>query len=167
MFSPFLQAYFHQQSTRPDTVGLALHDSPVGIASWLVEKYRMWSDCAGDVESVWSKDDLLDHVALYHLTGTITSSMRLYYHTAHPLGQSMLARLQSWDVKVPTAVAMFPAELGRAPRKWLEHYFNIKVSHANSSRTSRSTTPPRAAGWCCVFDLTCCVVSASVCCMCF
>ena len=71
-----MQAYFHQQSTRPDTVGLALHDSPVGIASWLVEKYRMWSDCAADVESVWSKDDLLDHVALYHLTGTITSSMR-------------------------------------------------------------------------------------------
>lgn len=135
----FVQAYFHQQSTRPDTVGLALHDSPVGLASWLVEKYRMWSDCAGDVESVWSKDDLLDHIALYHLTNTITTSMRLYYHTAHPVGDSMLTRLQSWDVKVPTAVAMFPAELGRAPRKWLEHYFNIQVSHTATVTLTEAT----------------------------
>lgn len=140
----------------------------MGIASWLVEKYRMWSDCAGDVESVWSKDDLLDHVALYHLTGTITSSMRLYYHTAHPIGQSMLARLQSWDVKVPTAVAMFPAELGRAPRKWLEHYFNIKVSHATT--TGPAGAPPHPALQIYVVlvaHLTSCVMAASVCCLCF
>ena len=67
------------QSTRPDTLAAALTDSPSGLAAWLVEKYRAWSDCGGDVESRFSKDTLLTMITLYWVTGTIGSSFRSYY----------------------------------------------------------------------------------------
>jgi len=67
------------QSTRPDTLAAALADSPSGLAAWLVEKYRAWSDCGGDVESRFSKDALLTMITLYWVTGTIGSSFRSYY----------------------------------------------------------------------------------------
>ncbi|MGD0062593.1 MAG: hypothetical protein ABSB76_04025 [Streptosporangiaceae bacterium] len=67
------------QSTRPDTLAAALADSPSGLAAWLVEKYRAWSDCGGDLESRFSKDTLLTMITLYWVTGTIGSSFRSYY----------------------------------------------------------------------------------------
>lgn len=122
-----LTGYFHEQSTKPDTIGIAFHDSPIGLASWLVEKYRIWSDCHGDVETRFDKQHLLDHIMVYYTSGTITSSMRFYYETTHQQGESsMLRQMMSWDVRVPTGFAAFPAELGQAPEKWLAEYYNLK-----------------------------------------
>jgi hypothetical protein len=70
------------QSTRPDTLASALNDSPTGLASWIVEKFRRWSDCEGDVERRFSKDQLLTNVMIYWITGTIGSWMRAYREAA-------------------------------------------------------------------------------------
>ena len=71
------------QSTQPQTITAALHDSPVGLASWIVEKLRSWSDCGGDVESRFSKDDLLTTIMIYWVTQSYGSSARYYYEAAH------------------------------------------------------------------------------------
>ncbi|MFH8366450.1 epoxide hydrolase family protein [Streptomyces sp. NPDC018031] len=71
--------YSEMMCTRPDTVAAALMDSPAGLVSWIVDKYRAWSDCDGDLERRWSKDDILTVATLYWATGTIGSSFRQYY----------------------------------------------------------------------------------------
>ena len=71
------------QGTRPQTLAFALTDSPVGLAAWIVEKFRAWSDCGGDVESVFSKDQLLANISLYWFTGAIGSSFWPYYARMH------------------------------------------------------------------------------------
>ena len=100
------------QGTRPQTLALALTDSPAGLAAWIVEKFRAWSDCGGDLESVFSKDQLLANIGLYWLTGAIGSSFWPYYARMHgpwpiPKGES---------VGVPTGYAEFPREILRPPR---------------------------------------------------
>ena len=112
--------YFRIQSTKPQTLGVGLNDSPAGLASWIVEKFRTWSDCGGDVESVYTKDRLLANITLYWVTGTITSSTRLYCetHRAEGLGAS--------DHDVPMGCAIFPKELVRGPRSWVESHFNVQ-----------------------------------------
>ena len=110
--------YYAIQSTRPGTLGFGLHDSPSGLAAWLVEKFRRWSDCDGDVEAAIGRDALLANIMLYWVTGTITSSCRLYWEMER--GE----RVQPSDV--PTGAALFPGELIRAPRAWAERrYPNI------------------------------------------
>jgi pimeloyl-ACP methyl ester carboxylesterase len=100
----------------PDSVSTAFADSPAGLAGWLVEKYRKWSDCDGDVERRFSKDELCDFLTLYWATGTIGSSMRLYWGEAHDR-----SRLPAGEqVTVPSGCADFPAEIVRAPRDWAE-----------------------------------------------
>ena len=74
--------YAHIQGTKPQTLAYGLNDSPVGLCAWIVEKYRTWSDCNGDVESVYTKDDLLTTVMIYWVTQTINSSTRLYYENS-------------------------------------------------------------------------------------
>ena len=111
--------YFRLQSTKPQTLGVGLNDSPAGLAAWIVEKFRRWSDCNGNVESVFSKDQLLANVTLYWVTGTITSSTRLYRE----------ARLAGIDVSnhaVPLGCALFPKELIRSPRRWVESHFDVR-----------------------------------------
>ncbi|MEQ3549062.1 epoxide hydrolase family protein [Pseudonocardia nematodicida] len=98
--------YSHVQATRPLTIGHALTDSPAGLAAWIVEKFRSWSDCGGRVESVFSKDELLTAVMFYWLDGTIGTSMRLYYEAAAAT-EAEPAR----PAAVPTAFAAFPREL--------------------------------------------------------
>ena len=114
-------AYGHLQRTRPRTPAYALNDSPVGLLAWIVEKLRSWSDCGGDVESRFSKDEILAHVTLYWLTQTIGSSMRLYRGgRAVPLqfgpGQRVL---------VPCGVARFPKEEPMPPRDWVERVYDV------------------------------------------
>ncbi|MDO8308682.1 MAG: epoxide hydrolase [Actinomycetota bacterium] len=111
------------QSTKPQTLGVALNDSPAGLATWIVEKYQNWSDCGGEVERRFSKDDLLATVATYWLTGTITSSMRLYreYATMQPR-----FGFDGKHVEVPTACAMFPAEMYHPPRSWVEARYDVR-----------------------------------------
>ena len=104
----------HPGNTKPQTIGYSLDDSPVGLAAWIVEKFRAWSDCDGDVERSFTKDQLLDNVMLYWLTATAHSAARLYYEVQH--GGS--ARPDS--LEVPVGVAAFPHEVLRTPRRWAE-----------------------------------------------
>jgi pimeloyl-ACP methyl ester carboxylesterase len=107
--------YYAIQSTRPGTLGFALQDSPAGLAAWIIEKFRRWSDCGGDLEKAFDKDQLLANVTLYWVTGTITSSCRLYQEMAR--GERVVPG------PVPTGAALLPGELIRAPRAWAERRY--------------------------------------------
>jgi pimeloyl-ACP methyl ester carboxylesterase len=113
--------YSHMHETRPQTLAYGLNDSPVGLAGWMVEKFRAWSDCHGEIESVFTKDELLTNIMLYWVTQTINSSTRLYYETAHQ-GYASYAR----RVEVPTGVAVFQDELPVPPRSLAERLYNIQ-----------------------------------------
>jgi len=108
------------QSTKPQSLGYALNDSPAGLAAWIVEKFRAWSDCHGNVETKFTKDELLTNIMLYWITQTITSSMRIYYE-ARATGWKLLPDRK---ITVPTACTLFPAE-PQLPRKWVEACFNV------------------------------------------
>jgi pimeloyl-ACP methyl ester carboxylesterase len=100
------------QSTRPLSLAYGLTDSPVGLAAWIVEKWRAWSDCDGDVERVFTRDELLTNVMIYWLTGSIASSMQWYW--AHRAAPPVAVRPER--IEVPTGVALFPREVTRPPR---------------------------------------------------
>jgi microsomal epoxide hydrolase len=111
--------YSTQQGTRPQTLAFALTDSPVGLAAWIVEKMRAWSDCNGDIESAFSKDEILADVSLYWFTGAIGSSFWPYYARQHgpwpiPDGET---------VDVPMGYCEFPKEIVRPPRSLAERTF--------------------------------------------
>jgi pimeloyl-ACP methyl ester carboxylesterase len=104
------------QGAAPDALVPALHDSPAGLAAWLVDKFRRWSDCGGEIERRFTKDELCDFLTIYWATGTIASSMRLYAAE----GRNRWRLAAGERITVPTAVADFPAELVRPPREWSE-----------------------------------------------
>jgi microsomal epoxide hydrolase len=113
-------AYQDIQGTKPQTLGYGLNDSPAGLAAWIVEKFHGWSDNDGNVESAFTNDQMLTNVTLYWVTGTITSSTRIYYESRHtpttrPVGY----------VEVPTGAAIFPEEIYFTPRRWAEAGYNI------------------------------------------
>jgi pimeloyl-ACP methyl ester carboxylesterase len=110
--------YSKQQSTRPQTLGYGLVDSPVGQLAWIVEKFWAWMDCDGHPENVLSRDELLDNVMVYWVTGTAASSARLYWESFRVWGQMD-------RVELPTGVAAFPGELLKSPRSWCESIYNI------------------------------------------
>ncbi len=116
--------YMQIQRTRPQTIGFAMHDSPVGLAAWLIEKRRAWSDCGGDVEAVFSKDDLIDTAMLYWLTDTYVSSARHYYE-ARPERLAPCHDRQP-AIEAPTALLQFEGDVWLQPRKWAERYYNLK-----------------------------------------
>jgi microsomal epoxide hydrolase len=113
--------YQQIQGSKPQTLGYALNDSPAGLAAWIVEKFRTWSDCGGDVERRFSKDELLTNIMIYWVTQTINSSTRLYCETMRA-GRFGLAGER---VAVPTGCAIFPKEIYRPPRRWVEAAFNV------------------------------------------
>jgi pimeloyl-ACP methyl ester carboxylesterase len=121
------RGYTAIQSTKPQTLGYALTDSPAGLAAWILEKWRSWSDSGGDPAARFSADFLLTVVTLYWVTGTITSSMRDYFDNRRWQGEP---RLGPEDVvPVPTAVASFPHMLvpeGEPPREWAERLYDIR-----------------------------------------
>jgi pimeloyl-ACP methyl ester carboxylesterase len=103
--------YSQQQSTRPQTLGYGLVDSPAGQCAWIVEKFHAWTDCDGHPENVLSRDQLLDNVMLYWLPGAGASSARLYWESF---------RDRSLDpVGVPAGASIFPKEIVRPPRSWV------------------------------------------------
>jgi pimeloyl-ACP methyl ester carboxylesterase len=112
------RGYFLEQSTKPQTIGYALDDSPAGLAAWIVEKFRSWSDSDGDVEKKFTKDELLTNVTLYWVTQSGTSSARIYY-------ENQRAKPPQGRVQVPTACAVFPKEISIAPRRWVEAQYNV------------------------------------------
>jgi len=114
--------YLQIQGTKPQTLAYGLTDSPVGLAAWIVEKFRTWSDCGGEVERRFSKDVLLTNVMLYWVTGAIGSSFWPYYARAH----SSWPISERRPVTVPTAYASFPQEILHPPRSWAERVYNIR-----------------------------------------
>jgi pimeloyl-ACP methyl ester carboxylesterase len=118
-------AYSSLQRTKPQTLAYGLTDSPAGLAAWIVEKFRTWSDCGGDVDSRFSRDELLTNISLYWFTGTINSSMRMYYE-----GRRDPAPLAPGErIDVPTGVSLFPNEYVREshpPREWGERTYDIR-----------------------------------------
>jgi hypothetical protein len=119
------RGYSAIQSTRPQTLGYALNDSPVGLAAWLVEKWRAWSDSGGDVDGHIGRDELLTTLTLYWATGSITSSMRDYYDNRWH-GR----RIGPGDrVTVPTGIGVFAHEYvpeGVPPRSLLERLYDVR-----------------------------------------
>lgn len=112
--------YFQIQSTRPMTVGYGLNDSPAGLAAWIVEKFRAWSDSDGNVEKRFSKDELLTNVMIYWVTESGPSSVRIYYENR--LDPGLPGR-----VDVPVACARFPREMfAIVPTRWIEAQYNLQ-----------------------------------------
>ena len=111
-------AYGNIQGTKPLTLAYGLNDSPAGLAAWIVEKFRTWSDCDGDVESRFTKDQLLTNIMLYWVTESMPSAVRLYY-------ESRRSGRRAERTEVPTAVAVFPGEIFFSPRKWVEARYNV------------------------------------------
>ncbi|MCQ4207457.1 epoxide hydrolase family protein [Streptomyces longispororuber] len=121
-------AYGAIHRTKPQTAAFGLTDSPAGLAAWIVEKMRAWSDCDGDIGRSFTKDEILTNVTLYWLTGTIGSSMRMY-HANGALPVEQLTR----RVDVPSGFSLFHGDILRPPRAWLERMTNVV----------RVTEPPR------------------------
>ncbi|KFA93820.1 epoxide hydrolase family protein [Archangium violaceum] len=109
------------QSTKPMSLTIGQSDSPAGLAAWIVEKFRTWSDCDGELERVLSKDWLLTNLMFYWATNSAASAANLYYET---FGVRRVE--QSGPVRVPTAVAVFPKEIPLPPRHWLEARYNLR-----------------------------------------
>ncbi len=115
--------YSKQQSTRPQTVGYGLADSPSGQAGWIIEKFYQWTDCDGHPENVLSKDELLDNVMLYWLTNSAASSARLYW-------ESFGSSRPEGTIDVPAGISIFPKEIFRTSERWAKkmytdlRYFN-------------------------------------------
>ena len=110
------------QGTRPTTLAFALTDSPAGLAAWLVEKFRAWTDCGGDPETVLTRDEMLVDIMLYWVTGAIGSSFWPYYARMHsPWPIPAGAR-----IGVPTGYAEFPKEILRPPRSMAERVYDIR-----------------------------------------
>jgi pimeloyl-ACP methyl ester carboxylesterase len=118
-------AYAEIQGTDPQTLAYGLNDSPVGLAAWILEKFRAWSDCDGDVESRFSKDTLLTAVMIYWVTETINSSMRRYFEVRHNPTSNPLKPGER--IETPTGIAMFPGEKDLVvPREFAERSYNIQ-----------------------------------------
>ena len=100
------------QSTRPQTVGYGLVDSPAGQAAWILEKFWAWTDCDGHPENALTRDEMQDNVMLYWLPGTGASSARLYWES--------FSRGAREPLKVPVGASVFPREIFRASRRWAE-----------------------------------------------
>lgn len=109
------------QGTKPQSLGAALDDSPSGLAAWIVEKFHTWSDCDGDVERRFTRDELLTNVMIYWVTQTATSSARLYLEGMRMGNFGVLDR----RVEVPTGCALFPKELLVPPRVWADRAFDV------------------------------------------
>ncbi len=116
------RGYQEIQGTKPQTLGFALNDSPAGLCAWIVEKFRTWSDCDGNPENSYTKDQLLTNVMIYWVTQTFHSASRIYYEERHHpwrLGKDE-------KVTAPTGIASFPKEIARAPREWAERAYNVQ-----------------------------------------
>ena len=111
--------YMHEQSTKPHTLAVGLGDSPAGLAAWIVEKLRSWTDCNGDVETVFSRDELLTWVTAYWVSGAIGTSFT-------PYGEAGSAARAGGRVLPPAVFTVFPCDLVNAPREFAERIFDVQ-----------------------------------------
>ncbi|RCX23693.1 microsomal epoxide hydrolase [Fontibacillus phaseoli] len=110
--------YMSIQSTRPQTLAYGLSDSPAGLAGWMIEKFRAWSDCNGNLPQRFSEDELITHIMIYWVTNTIGSSAHMYYENSHslpPMGY----------IEVPTGIALFAADVLLPPKEWAMRNLNV------------------------------------------
>ena len=114
--------YSRIQGTRPQSLAYGLTDSPAGLAGWITEKWRSWSDCDGEVERRFSKDELLTNISIYWFTNTIASSVRYYYELYHDPERNQIARF----IETPCGFAIFPAEPAHYPRSWVARGCNVQ-----------------------------------------
>jgi len=114
--------YSQEQSTRPQTIGYALVDSPAALCAWIIEKFWAWTDCDGHPENVLTRDELLDNVMLYWLPGTGASSARLYWESSRQVNE-WISGPTGDTVAVPTGCSIFPKEIQRPSRRWAEKRF--------------------------------------------
>ena len=112
--------YFKQQSTRPQTLGYGLADSPVGQAAWIYEKMWAWTDNQGNPEDALTLDEMLDNIMLYWLTNTGASSARLYF-------ESFATDFSRQQLDMPVAVSVFPGEVFQPPKVWGERTYSKLV----------------------------------------
>ncbi|MCC2110780.1 MAG: epoxide hydrolase, partial [Hyphomicrobiales bacterium] len=110
------------QGTKPQTLSYGLTDSPVGLAAWIVEKFRAWSDCGGDVENAISRDAMLTNITIYWATGAINSSFWPYYDRRHGPWPFKLGE----KIKAPMGYAQFPREIIRPPRSLAERLYDVR-----------------------------------------
>jgi pimeloyl-ACP methyl ester carboxylesterase len=115
-------SYAAQQGTKPLTLAYSLADSPAGLAAWIAEKFRSWSDCEGDVERVFSLDELLTEISIYWFSGNVDATLRIYKENrSEPLAFAPHER-----IKPPMGMALFPKELPTPPRSWVERVFEVR-----------------------------------------
>jgi pimeloyl-ACP methyl ester carboxylesterase len=122
-------AYAMIQGTRPRTPSPALNDSPAGLAAWIIEKFEEWSDCAGDIESRFTKDELLTNVMIYWVSGTIGSSFQPYRDFMKAgAGRWMMEMAKGWigSSKTPAGFALFPKDIATPPREWANRFYNVQ-----------------------------------------
>jgi len=110
--------YMHEQATKPHTLAVALGDSPAGLAAWILEKLRTWTDCGGDVESVFTRDELLTWITAYWTSGAIGTSFTPYVDSG---------RRPSERIAVPAAFTIFPKDLVNAPREFAERFYDVRA----------------------------------------
>ena len=122
--------YSSIQGTRPLTLGYGLSDSPAGLAAWIVDKFWAWSDHGGELESSFTKDELLTNVMIYWVTGTMPSSVRIYFESRHNLPRpASMTPFESTGPAAPLGFALFPKEINVPPRAWVERSFGDRLVH--------------------------------------
>jgi len=114
-------AYAMLQGTKPQTLAYGINDSPIGLAAWIIEKFYSWTDHNGDLQQIYSRDELLTNLTIYWVTQTAGSAFRIYYETMHHPPAARDGRIE-----VPTAIFMAPKDLVPAPREFAERVFNVR-----------------------------------------
>ena len=115
--------YYKEQSTKPQTIGYALDDSPVGLAAWILEKFRTWTEPSEGFETRFTKDQLLDNLMIYWVTTTAHSSARMYYEFAHGLADGSLDLFS--PITIPVGYARYSNEIMSTSRRWAEAQFPL------------------------------------------
>jgi hypothetical protein len=121
--------YSQEHATRPQTIGYALVDSPAALCAWIIEKFWAWTDCDGHPENVLTRHELLDNIMLYWLPGVGASSARLYWESIRQVNE-WISGATTDTVTVPTGCSIFPKELQRPSRRWVEKRF-LDIRHWN------------------------------------
>jgi pimeloyl-ACP methyl ester carboxylesterase len=107
--------------TRPQTLGYALEDSPVGLAAFFLDKFNAWTYSGGDARKAFTQDEMLDDISLYWFTKTATSSAQLYWENNN--NNFNAVEQKTADIAIPVAITVFPGEIYRAPRSWAERSY--------------------------------------------
>src|ERR1700743_3706342 len=126
---PPVGGYATIQSSKPQSLAHSLNDSPAGLAAWIIEKLRAWSDCGGNIETRFTKDELLTQIMIYWATESIGSSFLPYYDYANAGALTWIQEgVKNWigSSKVPAAFAIFPKDISQPPREWAERFFNVQ-----------------------------------------